>query len=86
MIKENFTPYHIENEHTTIMAILAEIGIGKGYKIHIGKVEQSHQVDSNWIGKKCKLEEYMSYKNLKFLNNAGNIETVNDIDLLCLPQ
>ena len=82
MLKENFKSHHIENEHTTIMAILAEIGIEMGYKIYIGKVEQSHHLDSNLIEKKCKLEEYLSYRNLKSLKNANNIETVGDIDLL----
>jgi len=81
MIKSNFRPNIVEKEHTTIMALLAEIGKKYGYQIYIGKVEQSHHIDTNLVNKKI-LHEYMDYPDLSNIKNANNIETVDDIDLL----
>ena len=81
MIKPNFIPGTVEKEHTTIMALLAEIGKKRGYKIYIGKVEKSHHIDTHLV-KKQVLNEYMDYPNLSHLRNAQNIDIVGDIDIL----
>lgn len=81
MIKPNFRPGVIEKEHTTIMALLAEIGEKNGYNIHIGKIEQSHQIDTHLV-KKQALNDYQDYPNLLYLKNAQNIDIVGDIDVL----
>ncbi|MBI5218468.1 MAG: DNA adenine methylase [Bacteroidia bacterium] len=81
MIKPNFRPGIVEKEHTTIMALLAEIGKKMGYKIYIGKVEQSHKIDSPLVKKEI-LKDYMDYPNLVHIKNARNIDVVDDIDIL----
>jgi DNA modification methylase len=81
MIKPNFRPGVVEKEHTTIMALLAEVGKKMGYKIYIGKVEQSHKIDTPLVKKKV-LNEYNDYPNLIHLKNAKNIDVVDDIDIL----
>jgi 16S rRNA G966 N2-methylase RsmD len=81
MIKSNFRPGFVEKEHSTIIALLAEIGLKAGYKIFIGKVEQSHKLDSQLIRKQT-LSEYLNYPDLIHLNNAKNLDVVDDIDLL----
>ena len=81
MLKTNFRPNVIEKEHTTIMALLAEIGKKMGYKIYIGKVEQSHKIDSKLVNKEV-LSDYIDYPNLIYLKNAQNIDVVDDIDIL----
>jgi DNA modification methylase len=81
MIKPNFRPGVIEKEHTTIMALLAEIGEKNGYNIHIGKIEQSHQIDTHLV-KKQALNDYQDYPNLLYLKNAQNIDIVGNIDVL----
>jgi len=81
MIKPNFRPGIVEKEHTTIMALMAEIGKKMGYNIYIGKVEQSHKIDTPLV-KKQVLNEYMDYPNLFHLVNAKNIDIVDDIDIL----
>lgn len=81
LIKSSFIPGEIEKEHSTIIAILAEIGKAQGYKIWIGKNEQSHKIPA-YIGKNGELRQYISYKYIKSLKNTQNPDTVEDIDLL----
>ncbi|MCX6153346.1 MAG: DNA methyltransferase [Candidatus Kapabacteria bacterium] len=81
MIKSNFIPGTVEKEHTTIMAMIAEIGKIKGFKIYIGKVEQTHKIDSKLVNKEF-LKDYMDYPNLFHIKNSKNIDVVDDIDVL----
>jgi 16S rRNA G966 N2-methylase RsmD len=81
LIKSNFQPGIVEKEHTTIIALLAEIGHKIGYKIHVGKVEQSHQINTPLVKKEV-LNEYINYNNLKKLKNIQNVDVVEDIDLI----
>lgn len=82
VIKQSFKPGSVEKEHTTIIAVLSEIGKSLGYKIHVGKVEQTHEIDSPLLQKKGKLNQYMDYKNVKSLKDIINPDVVEDIDLL----
>jgi hypothetical protein len=81
MIKQNFHPNVVEKEHSTVMALLAEIGRKRGYKIYIGKVEQSHKIYTSMV-KKHALKDYINYPDLSRIKNAENIDIVKDIDLL----
>ncbi len=82
MIKPNFRSGFVEKEHTTVIAILAEIGVQAGYKIHIGEVEQSHELDTPRLRTKGKLKQYLTYNNTTQLKDIINPDIVADIDLL----
>ena len=81
MIKPNFMVDAVEREHTTILALLAEIGKKQNFNIYIGKNEQSHRIDTLYV-KKHVLKEYIDYPNLIHVLNAQNIDIVSDIDML----
>jgi len=81
LIKPNFRPNEIEKEHTTMIAVLAEIGKSHGFKIWVGKIEQNHEITA-LPGKSGKLEQYLTFKNIKELTNIQNPNTVEDIDLI----
>ena len=82
LLKENFVIKAAEKEHTTIIALLAEIGLNNGYKIHIGKIEQNHRLNTDLLKKSGPLKNYMNYKSIFTLNDISNFETVGDIDLI----
>ena len=82
LIKTNFQKDKVEKEHSTIIAILAEIGQQNGFDIYIGKNEQNHTVSSDYIERSGKLGQYVSYKNVYKLNNIKNPDVVDDIDVL----
>ncbi len=72
--------YHArESQHNQVLALLAEIGKGLGFKIWIGKKEQSEFADG-LTGHK-KLSEYVT-ANLDSITNAENKKTIQGIDLL----
>ncbi len=83
IIKENFNKINIDNEHTTIIALLAEIGLKKKYQVHIGKVEQSHKItslESKYAGNK--LKQLVNFDKINSLINIINPDIVDDIDIL----
>ncbi|MDI6766425.1 MAG: DNA methyltransferase [Bacteroidota bacterium] len=82
LIKNNFKRSEAEREHSTIIAILSEIGQAAGYDIYIGKNEQSHDLNSPIIKTTGKLNQYLTYKNVFKLKNVQNPDVVDDIDLL----
>ncbi|MBI4647667.1 MAG: DNA adenine methylase [Bacteroidia bacterium] len=82
LIKQNFKPGFVEKEHTTIIALLAETGVKAGYKIHIGKIEQNHEIDTSRIKKTGKLKQFVSFDNPVKLTDIQNPKIVGDIDLL----
>jgi hypothetical protein len=82
LIKPNFQKDKVEKEHSTIIAILAEIGQQNGFDIYIGKNEQNHTVSSDYVEKSGKLGQYLSYKNVYKLKNMRNPDVVDDIDVL----
>ncbi|MBU0763223.1 MAG: hypothetical protein KJ607_00145, partial [Bacteroidetes bacterium] len=82
LIKPNFRSGFVEKEHTTIIALLAEIGTKAGYKILVGKIEQNHELDSPRLKKTGKLKQYMTYSNPLKLMDIQNPDIVADIDLL----
>jgi len=82
LIKPDFQEDKVEKVHSTIIAILAEIGQQSGFEIYIGKNEQNHTVSSDYLEKSGKLGQYVSYKNVYKLNNIKNPDVVDDIDIL----
>lgn len=82
LIKSNFKPGFVEKEHTTIIALLSEIGAKTGYKIHVGKIEQNHQLDTQRLKKTGKLKQYITYNNTLKLKDILNADIVGDLDLL----
>lgn len=81
MIKPNLTRQEIEREHTEMIVMLAEIGKSSGYKLWIGKNEQSHKIIS-FPNKSGELKQYVTLKDLKNITNIENPKIVDDIDLL----
>lgn len=81
LIKSNLRPGEIEKEHITMIAILAEIGKSHGYKIWVGKIEQSHKITA-LPSKSGELKQYVTFPNVKRLKNVQNSDIVEDIDLL----
>lgn len=77
MLKPEY--YARESQHNEVLALLAEAGKGLGFKIWIGKKEQSEYADG-LIGHK-KLSEYVDAK-LDNITNAENKKAIQGIDLL----
>jgi len=72
--------YHArESQHNEVLALLAEIGKGLGFKIWIGRKEQSEFADG--LAGHKKLSEYVNAK-LDNITNAENKKTIQGIDLL----
>jgi len=82
LLKQNFKIESIEKEHTTIIALLAEIGREKGYSIYIGKNEQSHELNTALLKKTGLLNQYLDYNSITKLKNIQNPDIVDDIDIL----
>lgn len=82
LIKPYFKIEAIEKEHTTIIALLAEIGQRQGYHIYIGKNEQSHELNTPLLKKTGRLNQYIDYKNVSKLKNTQNADIIDDIDIL----
>jgi DNA modification methylase/DNA-directed RNA polymerase subunit RPC12/RpoP len=68
-----------QSQHNEVLALLAEIGKSLGFKIWIGKKEQSEFADG--LAGHKKLSEYVS-ADLNRITNAENKKTVKQIDLL----
>lgn len=68
-----------ESQHNEVLALLAEVGKGLGFKIWIGKKEQSGYADG--LPGHRKLSEYVN-ANLDSIINAENKKTIQGIDLL----
>jgi len=68
-----------QSQHNEVLALLAEVGKSLGFKIWIGKKEQSEF--ANGLAGSKKLSEYVNAK-LDSITNAENRRTIKDIDLL----
>jgi DNA modification methylase len=68
-----------QSQHNEVLALLAEVGKSLGFKIWIGKKEQSEYADG--LAGNKKLSEYVNV-NLDSLTNAENKKTIQGIDLL----
>ncbi len=81
VLKPDLNERVVEKEHTTMIAVLAEIGKALGFKIWVGKVEQSHKI-TGLPNKSGELRQYVTYKEISKLKNIQNPDIVKDIDLL----
>jgi len=77
MLKPEY--YARESQHNEVLALLAEVGKGLGFKIWVGKKEQSEFADG--LAGHKKLSEYLNAK-LDSITNAENKKTIQGIDLL----
>ena len=68
-----------QSQHNEVLALLAEVGKSLGFKIWIGKKEQSEYADG--LAGNKKLSEYVN-ANLDSIMNAENKKTIQGIDLL----
>ena len=68
-----------QSQHNEVLALLAEVGKSLGFKIWIGKKEQSEYADG--LAGNKKLSEYVN-ANLDSIINAENKKTIQGIDLL----
>jgi hypothetical protein len=68
-----------QSQHNEVLALLAEVGKSLGFKIWIGRIEQSGFADG--LAGHKKLSEYVNIK-LDNITNAENKKTIQGIDLL----
>ena len=68
-----------QSQHNEVLALLSEVGKGLGFKIWVGKKEQSEYADG--LAGNKKLSEYVN-ADLDSLINAENKKTIQGIDLL----
>ena len=68
-----------QSQHNEVLALLAEVGKALGFKIWIGKKEQSEFADG--LAGHRKLSEYVNAK-LASITNADNKNVIEQIDLL----
>ena len=68
-----------QSQHNEVLALLAEVGKGLGFKIWVGKKEQSEFADG--LAGHKKLSEYVN-TNLESITNAENKKAIQGIDLL----
>ncbi|MBM3283777.1 hypothetical protein FJY90_06065 [Candidatus Gottesmanbacteria bacterium] len=68
-----------QSQHNEVLGLLAEIGRSLGFKIWVGKKEQSEYADG--LAGSKKLSEYVN-TDLDNLTNAENKKTIQGIDLL----
>lgn len=68
-----------QSQHNEVLALLAEVGKSLGFKIWIGRKEQSEYADG--LAGNKKLSEYVN-TNLDSITNAENKKTIQRIDLL----
>ncbi|MDI6733000.1 MAG: DNA methyltransferase [Planctomycetota bacterium] len=84
MINSDALEENIEREHTTMIAILAEIGRAKGFDIWIGRIEQNHILKGilDKIDKTGPLKQYVTLKGLTKIINIQQPDIVETVDLL----
>lgn len=84
MLKPEYNQDKIRRLHTRMIAILAEVGKARGYDVWIGRREQGDPLAEAFPGREGELRQYVSRASLHELDNASNIEEVENIDVLWL--
>ena len=84
LLKPEYNQEKIHRLHTRMIAILAEIGKARGYDIWIGRREQGDPLGEAFPGREGELRQYVSRTSLQELENASNIEEVENIDIIWL--
>lgn len=84
ILKPEYKRQAITRVHTQMLVILAEVGKAQGYDVWIGRREQGDPISEGFPGREGELRQYMSRASLEGLENAINIEEVENIDVLWL--
>ncbi|MBM3333447.1 DNA adenine methylase [Candidatus Sumerlaeota bacterium] len=84
MLKGDYSREKIRRVHTLMIAILAEVGKAIGHEIWIGQREQADSLCEAFPGREGELRQFVSRPSLAGLENAGNIDEVENIDVLWL--
>lgn len=84
LLKPEYNQDTISRQHTRMIVILAEVGKAKGYDVWIGRREQGDSISEGFPGRDGELRQYVSRASLRRLENANNIEDVENIDVLWL--
>jgi len=84
MLKPEYNRDKIHRMHTTMIAILAEVGKANDYDIWIGRKEQGDPLSEAFPSREGELRQYVSRSSLQELKNAQNIDDVEYIDVLWL--
>jgi len=85
ILKPEYNQDKIRRMHTRMLVILAEVGKAQGYDIWIGRREQGDSLaEGGFPGREGELRQYVSRTSLEGLENASNIEEVENIDALWL--
>lgn len=81
MLKPDY--YARESQHNEVLALLAEVGKAREFKIWVGKKEQSQFADG--LAGHKKLSEYVT-ASIKNIKGAQNIKAIEQIDLLWIKE
>jgi len=84
LLKSEYNRDEIRRTHTRIIAILAEVGKAHGADVWIGRPEQGDPLSEGFPGRQGELRQYATRTALAGLENAGNIQEVENIDVLWL--
>ncbi len=84
LLKSEYNRDEIRRLHARMIAILAEIRKAQGGDVWIGRPEQGDPLSEGFPGRQGELRQYVSRASLAGLENAGNIEEVENIDVLWL--
>jgi 16S rRNA G966 N2-methylase RsmD len=84
ILKPEYNQDRIRRSHTRMIAILAEVGTNHGHDIWIGRREQSDPLGEGFPGREGELRQYVSRSSLEGLENASNIDDVENVDALWL--
>ena len=80
-LNPNYDKKAVERKHTRIVAMLAEVGKTHGYRVWVGKREQSDDLAEAGMGMKGKLGDLVTAR-LDRVANADNLADVERIDVL----
>lgn len=84
LLKPDYNQAEIKRTHTRMIAILAEVGKAQGYAVWIGQREQGDSLSEGFPGREGELRQYVSRSSLRGLEEATNIEEIENIDVLWL--
>jgi hypothetical protein len=84
MLRPEYYRERIHRMHTRIIIILAEVGKSQGHDIWIGRREQGDSLSEGFAGRDGELRQYVSRSSLGGLDEARNIDELENVDVLWL--
>jgi hypothetical protein len=82
LLRPEYDRDKIRRLHTRMIVILAEMGKSRDYDIWIGRREQGDALREGFPEKAGELRQYVSRVSLQGLDNATNIDDIENIDVL----